>query len=160
MAWNTLPYENNGYLSKSDMDRIKEVSHIWGDNILRDNQPERPVYGTAEKMTQTVNNWNQSTGVENPDHPKVTEYIDSLPVSQRCKDAMMSTWRGWGQTKFYVEQYGNRTVDELAEEFISFMNKPVPDIAKAFADLQAKVDTAREESNDGDWDPASVVIDI
>lgn len=49
MAWNTIPYANNGYLSKSDMDRIKEASHIWGDNILRDNQPERPVYGTAEK---------------------------------------------------------------------------------------------------------------
>lgn len=160
MAWNTLPYANNGYLSKSDMDRIKEVSHIWGDNILRDNQPERPVYGTAEKMTQTVNNWNQSTGVENPDHPKVTEYINSQPVSQGCKDSMMSTWKGWGQTKFYVEQYGERSVDELAEEFIAYMSTPIRDIAKNLADLQAKVDTAREESNDWEWDPRSLVIDI
>lgn len=96
----------------------------------------------------------------NPNHPKVTEYINSLPVSQRCKDSMTSAWKGWGQTKFYVEQYGERSVDELAEEFIAFMSKPVPDITKAFADLQAKVDTAREESNDGEWDPESLVIDI
>lgn len=127
MAWNTLPYENNGYLGLH-LDRANPY------------------------ISWDVTDWKRSTGFENPDHPKVTEYINSQPgISQQCKDSMMAAWKGWGRTKYYVEQYGCRTVDELAEEFILFMSKPrsIPSIPKPFAGMQAKIDEAWASLHDG-----------